>query len=216
MVSTKLLIWKVNMISFFKSQPFSPHSFILTIMLIISVLLNVLMIQRLDKLKDLLPKPGNNAPVLITKPGTKVTPLVVKDVNGKTIAIKYNGEQKPTVLYFFSPSCTWCAYNIDNIKYLEIRIKDKYRLIGISLDRNNIDKYALKHSITFPIFISEVTPNMQETYGLIQVPQTIVITNDSKLEKSWQGAYHGKVRAEVEEYFNVKLPGIAEIRDTNY
>lgn len=205
------------MISFLKSQPFSFHSFILTIMLIVSVLLNVLMAQRLDKLKDLMPKSDNNrAPALIPKPGAKVAPFAVKDTKGNMITITYNEEQKSTVLYFFSSSCTWCSYNIDNIRHLETRIKDKYRLIGISLDDNNVEKYSLKHSLKFPIFTGELTPDMQDMYGLIQVPQTIIITSDSKLEKSWRGAYHGRIRDEVEKYFNIVLPGIAEIRDTSY
>ncbi len=46
--------------------------------------------------------------------------------------------------------------------------------------------------------------------GLGPTPQTIVISPQGKVLKSWVGAYHDKTQREVETEFGVLLPGLPQ------
>jgi hypothetical protein len=44
--------------------------------------------------------------------------------------------------------------------------------------------------------------------GLGSTPQTIVISPEGRVLKNWTGSYGEQVQAELEEYFQIRLPGL--------
>jgi hypothetical protein len=61
---------------------------------------------------------------------------------------------------------------------------------------------------TFPVYANP-TPETVRALGLGSTPQTILISPEGEVLKSWAGAYVGRVRPEVEVFFGVNLPGLS-------
>lgn len=62
---------------------------------------------------------------------------------------------------------------------------------------------------TFPVY-NDLSPHSTSSYKLGGTPQTLVISSEGRILKSWFGAYSGPVAQEVEEYFSIRLPGIIQ------
>ena len=62
--------------------------------------------------------------------GTIVPTISAKDMDGADVRLNWDSDYRPTVVYFFAPTCGWCARNLANIKRLiEMRHLD-YRFDG--------------------------------------------------------------------------------------
>jgi len=55
---------------------------------------------------------------------------------------------------------------------------------------------------------ANIPPNVVSALNLVSTPQTLVVSPNGKLLKHWRGAFAGKIQAEIEQYFGVKLPGL--------
>lgn len=188
------------------------HTAILTALLIISVVLNVFLARQSKRLgKEL-----ESDLAIIEKaegilPDTVVPPLEVLDMSGQPIIISYAEIKSPTVLYVFSASCGWCDRNLENIKFLARSLGKDYRFVGVSLSPNQLNEYLAKANLPFPVFHSP-SLSMSTTYRMGRTPQTIVVSPESRVMKSWSGAYgnlYGKAtQTEIETFFRVTLPGL--------
>jgi hypothetical protein len=87
---------------------------------------------------------------------------------------------------------------------------DKYFFIGLSLTREKLSEYLNSHEYGIPVY-TDLSNDFKTSYKLAGTPQTIVMSTDGKVIKSWTGAYSGPLKTEIEEYFNVTLPGLAEV-----
>jgi peroxiredoxin len=122
--------------------------------------------------------------------------------------MSYVGDGRPTLLYVFTPSCQWCAKNVNNIKALASRVHASHRVIGLSLDSDDVvDAYAKDHGLAFPIYIR---PNARTiaAYGLQSTPHTLLIDRFGVLQESWVGAYGGALGKQIEARFDIALPGL--------
>jgi peroxiredoxin len=148
---------------------------------------------------------GNELPALTA--GQPVPALQVKTVQGIAETIDYTDTAKPTVLYVFLTTCPWCMKNLENIRTLSAQKGDAFRFVGISLDTDGLDAYITDNKLNFPVYTD---PDKQATtaYGLGAVPQTIVISPDGKVLQEWRGAYDRNLRKEVEDFFQLQLPGL--------
>jgi hypothetical protein len=89
--------------------------------------------------------------------------------------------------------------------------KNSFRFIGLTLSDQNLATYLESHQLDFPIY-KTVAPESIEMLGLASTPQTIVIRSDGKVLKNWVGAFTGRVQPEIEQFFNVRLPGLTEAK----
>jgi peroxiredoxin len=110
--------------------------------------------------------------------------------------------------------------NINNIKRLSIETRDKHKLVGLSLNKKDLNDYVEKNQFDFPI-LTDIPDEVQSAYKLGGTPQTIVISPDGKVIKNWVGVYTGNVASEVQQYFKVRLPNteikspVVEVRNEN-
>ncbi len=142
--------------------------------------------------------------------GTTVPPIVAKRFGGQQEVISYEGVGQPTVLYVFTPPCSWCARNMDNLKTLLDKERGRYRFIGLSLSDNTLPEYVAKNDLKLPVY-SGLPPETLKTYKLGSTPQTIVISPEGKVLQDWVGAYVGDQKSQVEAFFRVSLPGLREL-----
>lgn len=178
-------------------------------MLLGSVAINVALAHRLREFNHLLGKTSEQA----LQPGTRVAPFEAVDVQGQTQTIAYSNVAKPTVLYIFTPPCSWCARNMNNFKELVAQREGEYRFIGLSLSKEDLPGYVAKNELRIPIY-SGLSREMQKAYKLGGTPQTIVVSPEGRILQDWVGAYVGGQKSQVEGFFRISLPGLTEAAES--
>lgn len=177
----------------------------LLVILAISLALNVVLGWKVQSLSTYIESKSRPNKVI---EGVNISAIAAVgiDEEKKTIACAIG--DKPTVLYVFSPTCIWCDRNLNNVKALKSKVEQSHRFIGISLSSDGLSEYANLHQLDFPIYKQPSQETIKQL-GLGSTPQTIVISPQGKVLKSWVGAY-GSSKPEVESYFGLKLPGVTE------
>lgn len=173
----------------------------MTVLLLCSAGVNALLLARVSSLKSRLEWETRVAI------GAPAPPLEAHTLEGSPTRIEFRGVALPTVLYVLSPQCIWCTRNLDNIKAVEEVSRGKYRFIGLSLSDKLLDSYIARNSLPFPILKN---PNERSVSDLRLrgTPITLVISNEGKVLRNWDGAFSGTQKSEVEEFFGIGLPGL--------
>lgn len=177
------------------------------LILLASVSLNVFLARKVRSFGHLASL-GPPRPVL--KVGTAVPPIMVTGLDGRRELISYQATNEPTVLHVLTPSCVWCARNMDNLKTLLTKQSGAYRFIGLSLSEEGLADYVTKNGLNLPIY-TRVPPDARNAYMLGVTPQTIVVSRAGQVLQSWIGAYVGDQKSQVESFFHVSLPGLREL-----
>lgn len=147
---------------------------ITNVLLICSVSANVLLIIKLRKLEKRFLQVENS--LLQTKAehqlniGDFVPSIAAKDISGSSLIITYAESSLPTILYIFTPECSWCERNLNNLKFLSSQIQSKYRFIGLSLSSNRLRDYVARSDFKFPVY-SELSINATTAYKLGGTPK---------------------------------------------
>jgi len=141
------------------------------------------------------------------KAGMTVPPLEGKTVDGSSTMVKYDEVSVPTILYVFSPSCGWCARNIENLRKLQQGTSGRYRLVGVSLSGRDLKAYIERERLTFPIY-TDVPEALRQRYRLGGTPHTIVVSTSGKVLQTWMGAFDGEQKTAVEKALRIRLPGL--------
>jgi len=129
----------------------------------------------------------------------------VRSLSGKSVVVDYSRSAKPTVLYIFTPTCVWCRRNLRNLRELAKGISRQYTVVGVSLTREGLGDYVASSGFPAEI-VADIPPSVVMDYRLGGTPQTIVVSGAGRVLKNWRGAYGGRVKAEVEGFFGVRLP----------
>jgi peroxiredoxin len=180
--------------------------FALCFLLICSALMNILQAYKMGRLEAAIAHVKGESKL---REGDSVPAITATDMNGSAVTLDYKGENLPRVLYVFKPSCTWCTRNLPNVKTLADNTRNKYQFIGLSLSRDKLQDYVASHGFNFPIY-SDLSQAIIGAYKLGGTPETIVISPEGQVLKRWLGAYNGAIQRQIEEFFNVNLPGFAE------
>jgi peroxiredoxin len=178
----------------------------MALMLGVSLVTNLLLAYRVKTLGDSLAELTSPPPGL--QVGATVSPIKAHALDGQPDVIAYGEADRPVVLYVFTPQCSWCARNLANLKALLAHEQGTYRFVGLSLTDKEVKDYASKNGLDFPVYFNPTEEAMRE-YKLGGTPQTIVISRDGKVLKNWVGAYTGQQQTEVEQFFQLSLPGLA-------
>lgn len=176
----------------------------ITVTLSMSVLLNVLLAH---KVRSMTYARSAQIAEYQLKAGTTVPPITANRLGGQQETITYGQADQGTVLYIFTPTCVWCARNIDNLKTLTGRESGEYRFVGLSLSDAGLAEYVAKNELKFPVY-SGLSSETEKSYRLNGTPQTIVISPEGKVLQDWAGAYVGDQKSQVETFFHITLPGL--------
>ena len=182
---------------------FVRREYLVLVLLVVSVSLNVALAH---KLRQVGPTRGLAAEPPL-QPGTAVPPFGAVDLKGQAQLVVYGEVSRPTVLYIFTPSCSWCARNLDNFRELTSRRGTQYRFIGVSLSKDGLQEYVSSQGLNIPV-VHGLSDETVKKYKLGGTPQTIVVSPDGQLMKDWVGAFVGPQKSEIESFFHVSLPGI--------
>ncbi len=176
---------------------------VLSVLLCMSLSANVFLAQSAIR-----PAPSRGRPELVAI-GADAPALSVKTLDGNETTISTTDQRRPTVLYIISPSCVWCQRNVANIRTVAAAMKESHRFVAVSLGDAAPEAFQ-NMNLGFDVYVH---PSLQTTrqYGLSATPHTFVISADGKIVKSWSGAFASKTAADVENFFNVHLPGLVTV-----
>jgi len=140
--------------------------------------------------------------------GKSVPTLNVQDSQGAKATLNWVTKQTPTLVYVFSPSCHWCTRNLPNIKTLTATLMATYRVVGISLSKDDLDGYLRDNHLGFPVYLnpSELSGR---PFTLTSTPQTVVISPLGIVTQFWNGAYIDRIQRDIEAQMGLHLPGLA-------
>lgn len=172
-------------------------------LLAISAGLNVLSAHRISVLRAGLNAAESRA---VLELGLAVPEIVGLDAAGSPAVLRYSDARVPTVLYVFTPQCGWCKKNIANLHALINQAGSRYRVVGVALTRQDLDSYINGEGLRIPVY-SNIRSDIRNVYRLGGTPETIVVSPESKVLRVWQGAYEPQIRAEIEQFLGVDLPG---------
>lgn len=187
----------------------SSHSSILTLLLVCSVGLNVLLAKKVRDLAELsrLLQLKMNSPVLVS--GSIAPEFSARETNDRKVFLNFADSKLPTVIYLFSPDCHWCDRNLNNIRVLADGAHDRFRFVGVSLTKEDLQSYLAHSKLPFETYHSPAD-EVKIAYGFNSTPSTVVISPAGKILQYWRGAYNDELQREVEEFFSVKLPGMSQ------
>ena len=181
-------------------------SVLLCLLLLASVVLNLLLASKVKSLNETIEIVKSEH---ILKEGAVVPSITAYALDGSAAEIRFDSVPGPTVLYVFTPPCGWCTRNLPAAKALAENIKGRYRVLGLSLSSDGLQKYVSDSGLQFPIY-ADISISTRSAYRLGGTPDTLVVSSDGKVMKHWQGAYVGSTKNEVEAYFNVTLPPVSD------
>jgi peroxiredoxin len=148
------------------------------------------------------------------KVGQRAPVLNVEDLDGHKLRINWKSDTKrPTLVYIFRESCSWCARNMANIRALSADPSLRGQVIGLSLSDDDLQTYVKKNSLVFPVYKSADDPNGHKIKA-DGTPETFVISSDGMVTDHWLGAYGGDVKEDIEQKFNIHLPGLPDETST--
>ena len=173
-------------------------------LLIASLALNVYLGWNVKRLKSIAAEPPETPQLA---PGTVIKPVTALNLNGQQETISYAAASSPTVFYVFTTKCGWCERNTQNINAIANLRGNAFRVVGLALDNDDVAKYVETHHFTFPVYRG-LTDDSMRMLGVGGTPQTIVVSPDGRVLKNWVGAFGALTQPEVEEFFNVQLPGL--------
>ena len=185
------------------------HSAILTVLLILSVGLNILLSRKVQEVTEVsrLLRLKLDTPVLL--PGAKAPEFSAYELDGQKRLLNYAEANVPTVLYVFTPDCHWCARNLENIRSVVDAAGDRFRFLGVSLSGEDLPAYLSQNKLPFHVYQTP-SEDVRIAYGFNSTPSTIVISPSGSVLQYWKGAYSEDLATEVEGYFQVKLPGLSK------
>jgi peroxiredoxin len=172
-------------------------SMVMMALLVVSVGVNVLQAKRIRTLVD----PELPAPAVLGHQAPAIPALTPR---GEPATIQFDG--RPTLVYYFSPSCPWCERNWANVRALAAAANGRYRVVAITAD-THLGAFAQTHALNFEVY-GGVSAESREAYGFHGTPQTVVVSSQGIVSHSWTGVFIGRQARQIESLFGVTLPGV--------
>ena len=138
--------------------------------------------------------------------GDLVPTLRGLDLDGKIKTVSYGHEDKATLVFVFSPACGWCKINLPNWQAILDQASGRYRLVAVSISREQTAEYVDKYGLSKASVIVEPEPRDLLTYKFQLTPQTILVDPSGTVKKNWLGAFGSEEREDIENTLGVRLP----------
>lgn len=151
----------------------------------------------IDRVSD--PLPAQRAAV-----GDVLPPISGLLVDGTSVQVDYAGV-KPTVLYYFTASCIWCARNAESVRALAATIGPNYRFVAVTTAGASVTESVAK-GVPPQAVVGGVSGPQLRAAGLTVTPMTLVVEPGGKIRNAWAGAFTGNTHREIEATFGIKLP----------
>jgi hypothetical protein len=182
---------------------------VLSVLLVLSVSLNLVLAQRLRAATA----PRASATSRALKVGQVVGTLAGETRRGASPALhavlqaqRYDPRgDRGTLLYFSSAKCKWSQQNLATFTDLARRVRDHYRVVAVDMTPGLKNEPSHLDDVPDALVLRNLSSDSLQTYRISGTPETIVISPQSKIDRVWVGAYGPQNAAEVSQYFHVVL-----------
>jgi hypothetical protein len=172
------------------------------LLLLVSTAVNVLQAQRIQVL---LATPRSGASII----GQEATPVAGTSTQGQRATVMFD-DHRPTVLYYFSPTCSWCEKNWANVRALHDGAAGRYRLVAVTSERG-LEEYARRHQLALDV-IEGISEDVRAAYVFYGTPHTVVVDASGVVTHEWRGAFNARIARQIEDLFGVSLPGVQAVQ----
>jgi len=138
--------------------------------------------------------------------GSEAPAFEAHDLQGRTVSVKFNADDRDTLLYAFSPTCHWCERNRANIQAI-LKSRPDLHIVGVALSGDAKQLMSADNPFTTTLRPTAATVN---AFGLRATPTTILISAQGKVLKEWPGAYTGPIAVDIARVLAVSLPGLLD------
>jgi thiol-disulfide isomerase/thioredoxin len=120
-----------------------------------------------------------------------VPPFLARDINGDVVSTaEWHG--KVVLLNFWATWCPPCREEIPELIDLETRYKDRFLVIGISMDDpedvGRVKRFSEKEGVNYPIVMAS-REILTEYGGVPALPTSFVVNTDGKIVQKHVGLY---------------------------
>jgi hypothetical protein len=171
---------------------------VMYVLLFVSVAINALQAR---KILDLVEPAASTR----SRIGELASPLTGVGLDGRAKSIHFR-TALPTVLYYFSPTCGWCERNWENMRALARASNGHFRLVGIATD-TNLASFASERELDFEL-LGGISSDVKIELGLSGTPQMLVVSSQGRISREWTGAFEGRRKRSIEDFFDIELPGV--------
>jgi hypothetical protein len=140
------------------------------------------------------------------QPGDAVPAILVQGDRGDGVLQQINWRSRPSVLYYFDPHCVWCKRNAAAFGSLVMRLGSRYQVYAYTASVDGLPEFVQSTHLNVRVITDYPLNKVREQLKLRGTPQTLWIGADGKLIKTWEGAYIGSVKDQIERAFSVRLP----------
>jgi thiol-disulfide isomerase/thioredoxin len=167
-------------------------------LLLLSVGLNAMQTMKILDLVD----PDSSAHSNLGRSPARLTGA---SLDGQPQTITFTSD-RPTVLYFFSPTCGWCERNWPNIEAIARRSEGRYRLVAVT-QATGLKAFAEARGLSLEI-LEGVSADATRGLELGGTPHTLVVSSAGRITHEWIGVFDGRVKQSLEDFFEIELPGL--------
>lgn len=167
-------------------------------LLVVSVGVNVLQAQKIRTLV------GSGRPA-VSVVGRSVQSINGASLDGQPVAVTLRG-QRPTLIYHFSTSCGWCDRNWANLEAIATAAGGRYQVLAVSREQG-VKRYVHQRALSVDV-IEQLGAETERQLSLTGTPKTILVGADGIVTHEWVGAYADRVARQIEDLFDVRLPGL--------
>lgn len=124
------------------------------------------------------------------------------DDSGAKITIPNDSRGRPTVLYVFSQSCVWCRRSIPALRRVVTQGSERFRFVAVDLSAPFAPSkpYLSANNLTFEESFHP-DPETRARIGAEGTPTTLVVGEDGRVEKVFDGALIGSNEEVADKFF---------------
>jgi len=126
--------------------------------------------------------------------GMVLPALVGNEISGKPATIEVRNTSVPTVLFIFSPVCSYCAQNWHNWSAMIASQKQgSWRPVFINVGIPSTPLFQRAHELDQFTTLEKVTAGTALAYRMTVTPETMVLNTQGKVVQDWAGVLPSEV-----------------------
>lgn len=184
----------------------SPFAASLSLLLVVSVALNVTLAARLRQ------EAARREPGVQSIAVGQTIPALVGEIRASAEERKpYRYEPRGaqgTLLYFSASQCRWSKQNLPLFIALAQQARGHYRIVAVDLSPDlKADEPSHLDTVPSALVIRNLDTESRKAIRVQGTPETLIVSPDGKLAQRWLGAYvDDKTKREISAYVNGSTP----------
>lgn len=139
--------------------------------------------------------------------GTSVGTFELLDLHGRKSSFDPARSGRPSILYYFTPTCDWCRRNTRNVNAIHAQLHQKYDIVGLCPTASGLAEFVRTNAVQFPTFVGP-SEAVRQRLRLSATPTMIAVASDGTVVGQWRGAFGAEVKQRIEAALKVTLPGL--------